>query len=138
MGGVILAALLAFGGDLDCPVQPDELLPDLGEIERLPTRDEAGAAIRANWKFTAWIWQQKEAARKFDPQYLDLGRIEFAEVENEHLFNAWQLISAIRSPHRDPIDRARDLNRLRAMMGDEAYLLGQWPAPYPWWRLPRD
>lgn len=104
-------------------------LPNLEDIDRLPTETEARdvcaklAIMRANL----------EQAAEFLPLHKEQIWARRGELDACQCF--YDLVLQCRSANNYPVYRRQSLAEIRATLGDRAYFSGDWPV-YPWWQIP--
>jgi hypothetical protein len=109
-------------------------LPSLGEVVRLPSVPAACMARQANEAYQDEVRRCRRMAAPWDEDNIDA-----ALSEARALDQIWLLVA---KAHGHPQGCWRDherreaLGELRDAMGPRAWVLGEWPAAIPWWRLP--
>ena len=130
--GYIFAKHSEFEADLNLLRQRHQDLrdaPRLCECHRLPTRFVANEFLQFNRAYRKHLVDRRELERD-RAQVIDA-----AVAEVDECYRVWDAIRDARAEFYYVTVRRQALMRLRCMVGDEAYYLGEWPSPVPTWRF---
>ena len=97
---------------------------------RFPPQEAAYEAMQFNRRYRKWVaaqrWRQLHEAEYWD----------HVLAETDYLFQCWDWLHAAQGGEgRDEEYWSESLERLRKLLGDEAYFAGAMPPPAPLWRF---
>jgi hypothetical protein len=128
-----------FHNDIDFPadlqllqLRCEELVnaPLLEESGRFPDRNAAKAGLALNRALRCELLERIDFDRTHGPE------LTHAAYELEHSYQVWEALREAGSPCYYTTVRRRALDRLRGLLGPEAFYRGQTPPPVPLWLLP--
>lgn len=106
--------------------------PLANELDHLPTQEVARANMEANRKFRMWV---EDVSRWTQPA--DEWVIGDVLRETDALYNVWDWIYWTQNRYCSLAVRLDAADTVRGLIGEPAYLSGDWPPAFPWWRVPR-
>jgi hypothetical protein len=108
-------------------IAPD---PPLTDCDRFPPRPVAAAAMEFNRSYHRHVLLQQGIAMHHWWDWQD------TLTETEYLYHCWEALSAAQGAEGNDCDtRRQGLERLRELLGEEAYYQGVMPPSVPVWRF---
>jgi len=102
-----------------------EPLPPLTDCKRFPPMHVATSARVFNGQYQSWL-------RARAPLYLDKRDLaQELEAEARASYRAWDTLEDAQDPRLPTDTRLLKLQRLKSLLGDQAYFVGQMPPPVP-------
>lgn len=109
---------------------PASHLPDIADVDRLPTLAEVDRAVLN----CSWLRDRLDDLESVAPPW----ESENVAVQRAEIQACFNLCYTLRSARRENnwIYQRIAMGELRLTIGDEAWVSGNWPALFPWWRVP--
>jgi hypothetical protein len=127
-----LASADEFQRDLDILRNRHQELADaplVADGGRFPDRESVNALLRFNRAY----YRNLEGRQVWEPDRADLIGVVMAETDR--LYEVWDAVRDARCEFYYITDRRKALQKLRALLGDEAYFAGEMPPFVPIWRF---